>query len=371
MTQDLKRTPLYPLHVQAGARLTDFAGWHMPLSYGSQLEEHRAVRSSAGMFDVSHMRVIDVQGSQARPFLRRLLANDVARLKTVGRALYSCMLNRRGGVLDDLLVYFFASDEWRLVVNAANAQDDLDWMRSVAADEGFDVALTMREELAIIALPGPHAPQALWRARPAWKAAAHELKRFAATFVDEVVMVARTGYTGEDGYEIILPASLASALWRDLAQAGAVPCGLAARDTLRLEAGLNLHGHDMDDSVLPSQAGLAWTVNLDDPARRFIGREALERAADQALGFVGLRLLERGVMRSGAAVHTALGTGVVTSGTMSPTLGGSVAMARVPRGVAVGDAVQVEVRGRRMPAEVVQMPFVRSGMAAGSDNPAT
>ncbi|MDX3896263.1 glycine cleavage system aminomethyltransferase GcvT [Pusillimonas sp.] len=371
MTQDLKRTPLYFLHVQAGARFTDFAGWHMPLSYGSQLDEHRAVRAKAGMFDVSHMRVVDVQGSQAKPFLQRLLANDVARLRTVGRAQYSCMLNRQGGVLDDLLVYFFASDEWRLVVNAANAQDDLEWMRSVAADENFDAALTMREELAIIAVQGPQAPQALWQARPAWKAAAGELKRFAATFVDEVVMVARTGYTGEDGYEIILPASLAAALWNDLAQAGVAPCGLAARDTLRLEAGLNLHGQDMDDSVLPSQAGLSWTVSLDDPARRFIGREALEQAGEQAMAFVGLRLLDRGVMRSGAAVQTASGRGVVTSGTMSPTLGVSIAMARVPRGVSVGDDVQVEVRGKWMPAEVVQMPFVRSGTAADSDNPAT
>ncbi|WP_017523911.1 glycine cleavage system aminomethyltransferase GcvT [Pusillimonas noertemannii] len=371
MTQHLKRTPLYSLHVQAGARLTDFAGWHMPLSYGSQLDEHRAVRSAAGMFDVSHMRVIDVHGSQAKAFLQRLLANDVARLKAVGQALYSCMLSHDGGVLDDLLVYFFASDDWRLVVNAANAQADLEWMQAVAADESFDAALTMREELAIIAVQGPKAQQALWQARPAWQAATRDLKRFTATFIDEVVMVARTGYTGEDGYEIVLPASLAPALWSDLAQAGVAPCGLAARDTLRLEAGLNLHGQDMDPGILPSQAGLSWTVSLADPVRRFIGRDALEQAGEPQLAFVGLRLLDRGIIRAGAAVQTALGQGVVTSGTMSPTLGVSIAMARVPHGIGAGDAVQVQVRGKPMTAEVVKMPFVRSGSAAGSDNPAT
>lgn len=375
MNQDSKRTSLYPLHVQAGARLTDFAGWHMPLSYGSQLDEHRAVRARAGMFDVSHMRVIDVQGGQAKAFLRRLLANDVTRLRTVGQALYSCMLNHQGGILDDLLVYFFSADEWRLVVNAANAEADLEWMRSLIANEQFDAVATMREELAIIAVQGPQAPGLLWRARPAWQAAAQGLKRFTATFVDEVVMVARTGYTGEDGYEIILPGTLAAALWQDLERAGVTPCGLAARDTLRLEAGLNLHGQDMDAGVLPSQAGLSWTVGFDDPARRFVGREALEQAKGRAMGFVGLRLLERGVMRSGAPVRTALGEGVVTSGTMSPTLGVSIAMARVPRGISEGDVLRVEVRGRWMDAEVVKMPFVRGGMAADSDslpkNPAT
>lgn len=367
MSNDLKRTSLYPLHVQAGARLTDFAGWHMPLSYGSQLEEHRAVRNKAGMFDVSHMRVVDVRGPQARAFLQRLLSNDVARLKAVGQALYSCMLNRQGGIIDDLIVYFFAPDNWRMVVNAATAQGDLEWMQDVAKGENLDVTLSMRDEMAIIAVQGPEAPQALWQARPAWKAAASGLRRFHATLVDEVVMVARTGYTGEDGYEIILPDRLAAALWADLAQAGVVPCGLAARDTLRLEAGLNLYGQDMDDTVQPAQAGLSWTVSLKDPARRFIGCDALQQAPGPACAFVGLRLLDRGVMRAGAAVQAGAGTGVITSGTMSPTLGVSIAMARVPPGVAVGDTVQVEVRGKWMPAEVVKMPFVRSEKPAVSE----
>lgn len=367
MSNDLKRTPLYPLHVKAGARLTDFAGWHMPLSYGSQLEEHRAVRNKAGMFDVSHMRVVDVQGVQARVFLQRLLANDVARLKASGQALYSCMLNQQGGIIDDLIVYFFTPENWRIVVNAATALGDLEWMQSVAADEKLDVTLALRVDLAIIAVQGPAAQQALGQARPAWQAAAKSLPRFHAVLVDEGVMVARTGYTGEDGYEIILPDTLAVSLWSDLAQAGVVPCGLAARDTLRLEAGLNLYGQDMDDTVQPAQAGLAWTVSLKDPARCFIGRDAIEQTPGQVRSFVGLRLLDRGVMRSGAAVRADAGQGVVTSGTMSPTLGVSIAMARMPQGVAVGDTVQVEVRGKWMPAEVVKMPFVRSEKTAVSE----
>lgn len=371
MTDNLKQTPLHPLHVQAGARLTDFAGWHMPLAYGSQLDEHRAVREAAGMFDVSHMRVIQVQGGSAKAFLQRVLANDVARIKNIGQALYSCMLNHTGGILDDLLVYYFAPDNWRLVVNAAMAQSDFDWMQQVAADEKFDVTLTMHDDLSIIAVQGPLAQQALGRVRPAWQAALNDLQRFNATFIDDVIMVARTGYTGEDGYEIILPDTLAAPLWTDLEQAGVRPCGLGARDTLRLEAGLNLYGQDMDDTTQPAQAGLSWTVSLVDPARRFIGRDAIEQSPLQPVAFVGLRLLERGVMRSGAPVKTSLGEGLVTSGTMSPTLNVSIAMARVPQGIKAGDTVQVEVRGKWMPAEVVKMPFVRSGKAANSDKPAT
>jgi len=362
MSSSLKHTPLHQAHLRAGARMVEFGGWHMPLAYGSQIEEHHAVRRAAGMFDVSHMLAIDVKGSHAKALLRHALANDVARLSLPGQALYSCMLNPRGGVIDDLIVYFFAPDSWRLVVNAATADTDLAWLSRVAQEEGFEASLAPRRDLAMVAVQGPGAADALWRTRPAWKVAGQPLRPFSATLIDEAIMLARTGYTGEDGYEVLLPDALAEALWEDLRRAGVRPCGLGARDTLRLEAGLNLHGQDMDESVGPLQCGLSWTVSRQDAARRFTGREALE-GAEPELAQAGMRLRERGVMRAGAAVRTPLGEGRVTSGTMSPTLGCSIALARLPRGVATGDAVQVQVRGKWMDAEVVKTPFVRRGGA--------
>lgn len=251
-----------------------------------------------------------------------------------------------------------------MIVNAGQAQIDFSWMQKLATDENFDVKLIVRSELAIIALQGPKAFERLCQVRPAWNEALRDLARFSSTYVDEVVMVARTGYTGEDGYEIVLPDSLAPALWNDLAQAGVRPCGLAARDTLRLEAGLNLYGQDMDETTRPAQAALGWTVDLRDQTRRFIGREALEQGGAAAQQLVGLRLLGRGIMRNGAKVKTPYGAGVVTSGTMSPTLGASIALARVPQDVRADDTLQVEVRGKWMDARVVKMPFVRSGTAA-------
>jgi len=362
MSAALKRTPLAELHLAAGARMVDFGGWEMPLAYGSQIEEHHAVRRDAGMFDVSHMLNVDVAGAGAPAFLARLLANDVARLAVPGKALYSCMLNPEGGVIDDLIVYYFAPDRWRVVVNAATADKDLAWMRRVIAAGGFDAAVEPRRDLAMIAVQGPAARDKVWAARPQWRAAAEPLAPFSAAALQADLLLARTGYTGEDGFEIVLPAAQAPALWQDLAAAGVAPCGLGARDTLRLEAGMNLYGQDMDELTQPDQAGLAWTVSLKDPARRFIGREALERFAAPC-GFAGLMLQERGVMRSHMAVRTALGPGVVTSGTMSPTLGVSIGLARVPAGVAAGDAAEVEIRGKWLPARICRLPFVRHGKA--------
>jgi len=362
MSAPLQRTPLFDEHLAAGARMVDFGGWEMPLSYGSQLEEHHAVRQAAGMFDVSHMLNVDVAGAGARDFLRRLVANDVARLTVPGKALYSCMLNPQGGVIDDLIVYFFAPDRWRVVVNAATAEKDVAWMRRVAASGGFDVAITPRRDLAMVAVQGPEARAKVWAARPAWRAASEPLGPFSAAQIDAGTLVARTGYTGEDGFEVVLPAADAAALWRDLAARGVRPCGLGARDTLRLEAGMNLYGQDMDELTHPDQAGLTWTVSLKDPERRFIGRDALEQHATPA-AFLGLKLLERGVMRAHMAVRTGKGDGEVTSGTMSPTLGVSVGFARLPAGVQPGDAAQVEIRGKWVPAQVCKLPFVRNGKA--------
>jgi len=362
MSASLKRTPLADAHLAAGARMVDFGGWEMPLAYGSQLEEHHAVRRDAGMFDVSHMLNVDVAGAGSAAFLARLLANDVAKLTVPGKALYSCMLNPEGGVIDDLIVYFFAPDRWRVVVNAATADKDIAWMRRVIAAGGFDVAVEPRRDLAMIAVQGPQARAKVWAARPGWRGASESLTPFTAAAPADDTLVARTGYTGEDGFEIVLPADQAVALWQDLAAQGVRPCGLGARDTLRLEAGMNLYGQDMDELTQPGQAGLSWTVSLKNPERRFIGRAALEQYATPC-AFLGLVLQERGVMRAHMPVRTPQGMGEVTSGTMSPTLGVSIGFARLPQGAAPGDAVEVEIRGKWLPARVAKLPFVRHGKA--------
>jgi aminomethyltransferase len=360
MSSALKFTPLHEIHLESGARMMDFGGWDMPLAYGSQLEEHHAVRRDAGMFDVSHMLNIDVDGPQAQAYLRRLLANDVAKVSTSGKALYSCMLNPEGGVIDDLIVYYFDTAPWRVVVNAGTAEKDLAWMQQVASQENFDVTLTPRRDLAMIAVQGPQARTKVWAVRPQWQEATQDLQAFNGVFVDADTLVARTGYTGEDGFELVLPASDAPALWRDLEAQGVQPCGLGARDTLRLEAGMNLYGQDMDERVHPLESGLSWTVSFKDADRRFIGRDALEAApSDNTL--VGIKLQDRGVMRAHMKLRTTHGEGELTSGTMSPTLGVSIGLARVPKAVAPGDAVEVDIRGKWVPATVVKIPFVRHG----------
>jgi len=362
MSASLKHTPLAQTHIAAGARMVDFGGWDMPLAYGSQIEEHHAVRQDAGMFDVSHMQNVEVTGPAARAYLRRLVANDVNKLTVPGKALYSCMLNPQGGVIDDLIIYFFAEDTWRVVVNAGTAPKDVAWMRRVAQAEGFDVTITPRTDLAMIAVQGPNARAKVWSARPDWQAPSAPLAPFNAVQLADDVLVARTGYTGEDGFEIVLPAAHAVTLWQDLVAAGVRPCGLGARDTLRLEAGMNLYGQDMDELTLPAEAGLTWTVGLKDAERQFIGRDALA-AFSLPVTFLGLKLSERGVMRSHMTVHTPHGTGETTSGTMSPTLGVSIAFARLPQGVAPGDSVEIDIRGKRVPAVVCKLPFVRNGKA--------
>jgi aminomethyltransferase len=354
------RTPLYATHAASGAKLVDFGGWDMPLNYGSQIEEHHAVRRDAGMFDVSHMCPVDVRGADARAFLRYLVANNVDRLTEPGKALYTCMLNNAGGVVDDLIVYFLSDDWFRVVVNASTADKDLAWMEKVRMERAFAVLLTPRRDLAMIAVQGPNARARFWQVRPDARTATEGLGQFFAAEAG-TMFVARTGYTGEDGFEVMLPAGEATALWTDLKAAGVAEAGLGARDTLRLEAGMNLYGNDMDEAVSPLDAGLGWTVDLKTP-REFVGRAALERDGPSK-ALVGLKLLDKGVLRSHQKVSTPHGEGEITSGTFSPTLGFSVAMARVPRGVKAGDTVQVDIRGRPSAAQVVKMPFVRNGKA--------
>ncbi|ESR01001.1 MULTISPECIES: glycine cleavage system aminomethyltransferase GcvT [Stutzerimonas stutzeri subgroup] len=354
-----QRTPLYDQHLALGAKMVDFGGWDMPLHYGSQVEEHHQVRRDCGVFDVSHMTVVDVSGEQARDYLQRLLANDVARLKSTGRALYTAMLNERGGVIDDLIVYL---TDWgyRLVVNASTRDKDLAWMQAQAA--GFAVEVRERAELAMLAIQGPHA-----RARTselvsqARAGLIHDLKPFQG-MADGDWFIGRTGYTGEDGLEIILPAQQAPDFLSELVGAGIPPIGLGARDTLRLEAGLNLYGQDMTEDVSPLAANMGWTVAWEPTERDFVGRAALEqqRARDDLPKLVGLVLEERGVLRAHQVVRVnGVGDGEITSGSFSPTLGKSIALARVPAGTA--ERAEVEIRGKWYPVRVVQPTFVRHG----------
>jgi aminomethyltransferase len=355
----LDKTPLNALHREAQARMVDFGGWDMPVHYGSQIEEHHAVRREAGMFDVSHMRVVDLEGEGVRDFLRHALANDVGKLTVPGKALYSCMLNERGGVIDDLITYFFREDWFRLVVNAGTADKDIAWLGALQAKVAPRVAIKPRRDLAIIAVQGPQAIAKLAAAFPATREPVAALKPFQAALVGDL-MVARTGYTGEDGVEIVLPATQVVEAWRALATQGVRPAGLGARDTLRLEAGMNLYGQDMTEDVSPLDAGLAWTVDLK-PGREFVGRDALEREG-QRHQFLGLMLVAAGgVLRAHQKVETATGAGETTSGTFSPTLGKSIALARLPLDAKPGDTVRVMVRDKALEARVVKPPFVRQG----------
>jgi len=354
-----KKTFLHPDHVDAGARMVDFAGWEMPLHYGSQIEEHHQVRRDAGVFDVSHMTVVDFDGERAGEFLRHLLANDVGRLQTPGGALYTCMLNEAGGVIDDLIAYRLDDGSYRAVINSATTEHDVDWMRRHG--EAFGVTVRPRDDLAILAVQGPQARDkayGVFSAEAARRAA--QLKPFQACRVGDW-FISRTGYTGEDGFELIVPGAEARPLWGGLLGAKVKPCGLGARDTLRLEAGLNLYGQDMDEDVSPLESGLAWTVAWKPEERDFIGRQALERLRGRSdlRRFVGLVLEGRGVLRPHQTVHAPEGTGELTSGTFAPTLGKAIGLARIPAGDS--DHVEVEVRGRRLPARVVKPPFVRQG----------
>ncbi len=353
------RTPLYECHLRLGAKMVDFAGWDMPIHYGSQIEEHQAVRNDAGMFDVSHMLAIDLAGRDAKPWLRRLLANDVARLTLPGKALYSCLLRDDGGVIDDLIVYFFDEQRYRIVVNAGTADKDLAWMRAQA--NGFEITLTPRRDLAMIALQGLNAREKFWQACPGSRPASEGLTPFQAAF-DADWLIARTGYTGEDGFEIAIPVEQAVTVWDNLNAAGIRPCGLGSRDTLRLEAGMNLYGQDMDETVSPLEAGLAWTLAMKDD-RDFIGKKALtaQLAQKPTRQFTGLLLLERGVLRAHQTVKTAHGDGEITSGTFSPTLSQGIALARLPTAVAQGEIVEVEIRDKLYKAKVVKPPFARNG----------
>lgn len=358
-----KKTILNQTHHDLGARMVPFGGWEMPVHYGSQIEEHHAIRQHAGMFDVSHMQIIDLKGSDCKRYLRHLLANDVEKLKSTGRALYSCMLNPQGGVIDDLIVYFMDETWYRIVVNASTAQKDLGWIMEQVGVFGIEVL--PRSDMAMIAVQGPKAIElTLPLLNDELSESAAELKPFSAVW-DPSWFIARTGYTGEDGFEILLPQSDCVTLWNELIDAGVRPCGLGSRDTLRLEAGMNLYGQDMDETTTPLVSGLGWTVALEPEERAFIGREALEKQKKAGIPqqLVGLVLEGRGILRSHQKLFDAdKQIGEITSGGFSPTLERSIALARIETDSA--QSFEVEMRGKRLPVKVVKYPFVRHGKPA-------
>ncbi len=376
-SQAPQRTPFYQSHIDSEGKLVDFSGWELPIHYGSQIEEHDAVRTDAGMFDVSHMVVTDIKGADTKAWLQKLLANDVNKLTTAGKALYSGMLNEQGGVIDDLIVYLMNAEEteYRIVSNAATRDKDLAQFNKVA--EGFDITITERPELAMLAVQGPNAIAKLAQAKPSWADTLAGLKPFVGADLTDIEgtdwFVARTGYTGEDGVEVIMHADDAPVFFEQLKGNGIKPAGLGARDTLRMEAGMNLYGHDMDETISPYECNMGWTLALKDD-RAFVGREALVSKRKQskedntAMKQVGLLLTTRGVLREGMTVTINQGTdneqtGIITSGTFSPSLKNSIAIARVPTSLSEDDSVQVDLRGKGkfVDVRVLKLPFVRNG----------
>lgn len=354
------KTVLYEQHKKAGAMLVNFAGWSMPLHYGSQIQEHHVVRQECGLFDVSHMLGIDIFGEHASAYLSYLLANNPQRLAP-GKALYTCMLNDNAGIVDDLIVYQLAQQRYRIVVNAGNRQADLAWLQHHAKNFA-SIAIVERSDLAIIAIQGPHA---ISKANNAFndiqQAMIKELKPFHCVEQNNW-FIARTGYTGEDGLEVMLPNQEAEILWQHLIALGCKPCGLGARDTLRLEAGFNLHGSDMDSSTTPLESNLAWTIAWEPLDRNFIGRQSLmQKKGNQAHKLIGLVLEEKGrILRAHQKIITAQGEGEITSGSYSPTLAHSIALARIPD--AANEAhCQVMMGTKSYKARIIKPPFVRKG----------
>lgn len=363
---ELLKTPLLEQHKKANAKIVDFGGWALPVNYGSQIEEHNAVRTDCGMFDVSHMTVSDISGPDTLALLSHLLANDVAKaINTPGKAIYSCMLNEQGGVIDDLIVYFINQQFCRVVTNAGTNQKDMAWISKQAKE--FNVEFSERADLALIAVQGPNALSICQQSLSSQTAdVISSLQRFQGAFVGSESgsdFIGRTGYTGEDGVEIILSAERAISVWETLIEAGVQPCGLGARDTLRLEAGMSLYGNDLDEQHTPHESGVGWSVAIQDE-RDFIGKASLQTGA--SFKMMGLILIGKGVLRGHQKVmlNDQL-IGEITSGTFSPTLQKSIALARIDKSIdiALGDQVQIEVRNKHLPAQIARFPFYRNGKA--------
>ncbi|MES2142415.1 MAG: glycine cleavage system aminomethyltransferase GcvT [Pseudomonadota bacterium] len=357
-----KKTALYSVHQKAKAKLVDFAGWEMPLYYSSQINEHHAVRQNCGIFDVSHMLAIDISGSHSLAYLSNLLANNPQRL-TPGKALYSCLLNNDAGILDDLIVYQLSEYDYRIVVNAGNRQQDLAWLHQQRQSFN-DLVIKERDDLSIIAIQGPYAREKSHATfSEAQQSVIKDLKPFHCVEKDGW-FIARTGYTGEDGYEVMLPHNQAETFWNCLLTRDISVCGLGARDTLRLEAGFNLHGSDMDVTTTPLESNLGWTIAWEPSDRDFIGRKALTQQRNQLKqALYGLVLEERAIMRKDSILITEQGhAGYITSASFSPSLDCSIALARLP--LASGDYCQVMIRDKEYRAKIIKPPFVRKGIKA-------
>lgn len=362
---DLKRTPLYDEHVALKGKIVPFAGYEMPVQYPSGITaEHQAVRKAAGLFDVSHMGEFEVRGERALDFVQHVTTNDASRIE-VGQAQYSTLPNREGKLLDDLLVYRFP-DHYLLVVNGANRDKDFAWLSGLAGDFGVDL-VDRSDEIALLALQGPKAESILARLTDA-DLGSIRYYRFAEGAVDgKPAIISRTGYTGEDGFELYLDAADAAAVWRRILEAGAedgiLPAGLGCRDSLRLEMGYALYGNDLDEGCTPLEAGLGWVTKLDKG--EFVGREAIARQKEEGVPrrLVGFRLLERGFPRHGYAVRCdGVEAGEVTSGIVSPSLGEGIGMAFVPSSHAKpGSRIEIVIRDQPIAAEVVRPPFYKQG----------
>lgn len=361
MDEPLKRTPLYEAHRRLGARMVPFGGWEMPVQYSGIMEEHRAVRGRAGLFDVSHMGEVELTGPGAIAMAQRLVANDVGRL-AVGQALYTPMCTPEGGIIDDLLVYKMSETRLMLVVNAANTPEDLEWIRAHA---GQGARVTDRSaEIALLALQGPRTQDILSPLTPApLDKIEYYWFREGVQVAGRTTIVSRTGYTGEDGFEIYAASRDAVPLWDAILEAGQragiLPAGLGARDTLRLEAGYLLHGNDMDKTTSPLEAGLGWTVKLGKS--EFVGQDALRRQKAEGLSrrLAGFTLHERAIARHGFPIQQdGVVVGRVTSGSFGPTVEKSIGLGYLPPQIAEpGRRIAVEVRGRAVPGTVAKLPF--------------
>jgi aminomethyltransferase len=355
----VERTPLFEEHLRLGAQMTNFGGWSMPLQYSSIREEHQAVRTAAGLFDLSHMGEIEVAGPQALATVERLLTNEVATLKP-DRARYALLCNPQGGILDDLLVYNLGR-AYLLVVNAGNQDKDFDW---IAAHAPAGAATNTGRQTALIGVQGPQAPGLVQGLSDRDLSGVRYYAFIDGTVAGVPCRISRTGYTGEDGFELFCRPADAVGLWQRLLEAGRdvglQPAGLGARDTLRLEAGMRLYGNDMDEQTNPLEAGLEWAVKL---GKDFVGRDAIARANQEGLAriTVGLRMRDRSIPRHGYPVlHQDRPVGTVSSGNVSFTLGYNIALAFVPPALSeVGTSLAVEVRGTAAPADVVALPFYR------------
>ena len=354
-----QRTPLYDTHVRAGARRVEFAGWEMPVQYAGILAEHQAVRAGVGLFDVSHMGEVVFRGPRALDALGRLFTNDLTRVAD-GQAQYGCVCRESGGIVDDVVVYRRAADDLLVCVNAGNRQKDFEWL---AGHAGAAEIANESDAWGQLALQGPRAAGLLQRLTKVNLSALRSYHFAQGEVAGIPCMVARTGYTGEDGFELFCASAAAAPLWAALMEAGQpeqiVPCGLGARDSLRLEVAYRLYGSDMDDGTTPLEAGLAWVVKLDKG--EFLGRDAMLRQKEQGLSrkLVGFVLTEAGIPRHGYPVlQDGRKVGEVTSGTKSPSLGTSIGLAYVPPSLAAeGSTFAVEIRGRPVAAKAVKTPF--------------